>query len=257
MRSRSRAFTVIELLVVITIILILIGLLLPAVAAAYRSAMEYECQNNLHQLAIVVATYCADNDGYFPRATGLKVLPSANDWLYVGKANPQAIANGILVAAGRIGKTDLYYCPIDVDSGLLRSKQPPSYVGFNFKPPKCQMSYVINGSITYGDTLFGTGKNQERRVRRFSEFDPNDFLFIEESEDSPFDQAFMNPNSTGNYTITKRHHGGGYVAYMDGSVQWWSQEDFNLEAARVYTGSDDWYKNATDGSNTPNHWNPG
>jgi type II secretory pathway pseudopilin PulG len=241
---------VIELLVVITIILILIGLLLPAVAAAYRSAMEYECQNNLHQLTVVVATYCADNDGYFPRATGLKVLPSANDWLYVGKATPQAIANGILVATGRIGKTDLYYCPIDVDSGLLRSKQPPSYVGFNFKPPKCQMSYVINGSITYGDTVFG----KERRVRRFSEFDPNDFLFIEESEDSPFDQAFMNPDSTGNYTITHtmaRHHDGGYVACMDGHVEWLSQDDFLAEVKKVTDQGGNWWEKSG------NRWNPG
>ena len=250
MRSRRRAFTLIELLVVITIITILIGLLLPAVAAAYRTAMEYECQNNLHQLAVVVATYCQDNDGYFPQATGLKVLPSANDWLYVGKANQQAITNGILVATGRVGKSDLYYCPIDVDSGLPRKKS--NYVGFNFKPPKCQMSYVINGSITYGDTLFG----KERRVRRFSEFDPTDFLFIEESEDSNFDQAYMTPTNSANYTITKRHHGGGYVAYMDSSVQWWSQEDFNLEATRGSAGSP-WYQNKVDGSNTPNHWNPG
>jgi type II secretory pathway pseudopilin PulG len=254
-RSRRRAFTIVELLVVITIIMILIGLLLPAVAAAYRAAMEYECQNNLHQLAVVVATYCADNDGYFPRTTDPSVTggPSANDWLYLNNS-PTApnIAKGILLSSRRVGKNDLYYCPIDVDNGLpLKDGQVGS--DSSFSPPKRQMSYLINGSITYGNT--GT----ERRVRRFADFDPNDFLFIEESSGiapdlpSAFDQAYMTPESK--YTITKRHHGGGYVAYMDGSVQWWSQEDFNIEAARV-TGTD-WYKNATDGSNTPNHWNPG
>ena len=262
MRSRRRAFTIIELLVVVTIIMILIGLLLPAVAAAYRAAMEYECQNNLHQLAVVVATYCQDNDGYFPMATGPKVLPSANDWLYVGKATPLAITNGILVTTRRVGSTDLYYCPIDVDSGLPRTK--PNYVGFNFNPKKCQMSYVINGSITYGDTLFG---NRERRVRRFSEFDPNDFLFIEESEDSNFDRAYMTPTNSANYTITKRHHGGGYVACMDGHVDWISQEEFGA-AEDYYSGNSEWYKSVPtieapdsdavkDAKRMAARWNPG
>jgi len=253
-RSRRRAFTIVELLVVISIILVLVALLLPALGVATRSAMEYACQNNLHELAVVVATYCADNEGYFPHATGTGVISSANDWLYVpDRLSSQAyLKDGILLKQRRVGSTDqyfcdLYYCPVDVDNGLQRTG---NYIGRRFRPPKCPTSYVINGSITYGNTLFG---GRERRVRRFSEFDPTDFLFIEESEASNFDQAYMTPESA-KYTITNRHHGGGYVAYMDGSVQWWSQDDFNAEADRVTSGGTEWWKV---GSDTPNHWNPG
>lgn len=46
-RIKNVAFTLVELLVVITIIGILIGLLLPAVQAAREAARRVQCGNNL------------------------------------------------------------------------------------------------------------------------------------------------------------------------------------------------------------------
>lgn len=55
--SRSRAFTLVELLVVIAIIGVLIGLLLPAVQAAREAARRSACSNKLKQLALAVLNY--------------------------------------------------------------------------------------------------------------------------------------------------------------------------------------------------------
>ncbi len=61
---RRRGFTLVELLVVIGIIALLIGILLPALNAARRSANAATCLSNLHQLILAVNVYAANNKNY-------------------------------------------------------------------------------------------------------------------------------------------------------------------------------------------------
>ncbi len=57
--SKARAFTLIELIMVVTIIAVLVALLLPALQSAREQARRSQCVNNLLQLGIALGNYAS------------------------------------------------------------------------------------------------------------------------------------------------------------------------------------------------------
>lgn len=75
--TRPRAFTLVELLVVVAVIALLIGLLLPALSKARESARQSLCMANIKQLAQYFAYYAEDNKGWYPAVTPRNAAMSA------------------------------------------------------------------------------------------------------------------------------------------------------------------------------------
>ncbi|MHC5164094.1 MAG: type II secretion system protein [Planctomycetota bacterium] len=88
--TRVNAFTIIELLVVISIISLLTAILIPALAAVKNSSKMVLCKSNLRQLVLANQNYANDYHGYsVPGAFNLDVA-NLHRW-YGTKSNSNVL----------------------------------------------------------------------------------------------------------------------------------------------------------------------
>ena len=66
MNKNNHAFTLIELLIVISIIIVIVGLVLPVLSMVRGKAKQAVCMSNMGQMFKCFAQYAIENDGYLP-----------------------------------------------------------------------------------------------------------------------------------------------------------------------------------------------
>ncbi len=108
MKSAHRAFSLIELLVTVSIISLLAALLMPAISAVRSSAQAVRCLSNLRQIGLGMGCYAADNRGMVPPPN----IPVAwgsgyNEWGWW----QGFIAPYLPGKSDRITAMDVFWCP--------------------------------------------------------------------------------------------------------------------------------------------------
>ncbi|MFH0982703.1 MAG: prepilin-type N-terminal cleavage/methylation domain-containing protein [Planctomycetota bacterium] len=108
-----RAFTLVELLVVVSIIALLIAILLPSLQKARAQAKDAVCRSNLHQLAISVHYYVSENGDQIPWIRGTVVAPSTTP-----TNAPFYQYHQILHLHKYIKQLPIYLCPRATEGGI-------------------------------------------------------------------------------------------------------------------------------------------
>ena len=141
-KAARRAFTLSELLVVITIIAVLVALVLPAVQHARESARRTQCKNNLKQLGLAMHAY-HDVHRCFPIGVAGQIRPGNTTFWHAG----------ILPQLERANLFNL----IELDKGVERQNEfqpgplchPHSHVSVSVSGGCSRKRYNVQGFVKF------------------------------------------------------------------------------------------------------------
>jgi prepilin-type N-terminal cleavage/methylation domain-containing protein/prepilin-type processing-associated H-X9-DG protein len=222
----SRAFTLIELLLVIAIIAILAGLLLPVLTRAKVRAQTIGCVNNLKQLQVCWHLYTMDNDDVVvPNNSVTSVGSGGNGPLATGAswcfAEPTLtnVQNGMLFAYN--SSVGIYHCLADrstyTDGAGVTHPRARSY----------NMSQSVNGYPEFNETINNYIPSFKKQSHIQNPSAPQCMVFIDENEDTMLDSQFGMPTDFYNGTRmwwdmpANRHTQGANLSFADGHVEYW------------------------------------
>ena len=172
---QAAAFTLMELLVTVTVIALLLSLLFPVINMVREKAKDVRCRGNLRQVGIGIMVYASDNDGFTPSSV-LKISGKITQWTellgpYIEKG----------ATKNRGGAGIMYGCPAwrgwyapgnlpgyqwDLEIGDTTGTRDAAGYAYNNKPGTGTTNQT-NGFSDWQSDNFDVSGNSRRKFKQF------------------------------------------------------------------------------------------
>jgi prepilin-type N-terminal cleavage/methylation domain-containing protein len=177
--SKSRGFSLIELLVVVAIVSLLLAILLPGLAASRRMTRRTMCLANLHSLGTAVHLYAANNAGCIPFGPKAPRPLTATEF-YPSTGAPTSLISlrvGKPVGAGLMLSRELAKCPqalfcpdsdqpVDANAELAKVGRTQAQGSYYYRHASVTRRYDLPGTDVLSPKyirLENLGKNRDGR----------------------------------------------------------------------------------------------
>ena len=207
---QPNAFTLIELLAVIALIVLLMSLLLPVMSRVKDKANQVICMSNVRQVTASILLQSGDNNNAV-------TSPNWGPWAQAGWltydyrwTSPSQLTNGLLWPY--LVNAAVFRCPAD--------RQQANYPYYD-EDTRMLTSYNMNGSVCgFGGLGYKNGVDTNGWITyHVSEFRANDAVYWEGNEDAPGKGWWWDGGNFPWEGIARRHNNGGTLASFDGHVE--------------------------------------
>ena len=244
---RRRAFTLIEMLVVIGIIALLSAILFPVFSSVRRSAQAKTCLSNMKQLSLGFQQYLSDNGNRYPFAGNYQIWAGVNPTTFA--PSPWNGGSAHWITGGPTGAPPKNYT--DAEKGLALAVDPYTYENDKEAKPELgaifpyvkstgvyQCPSVEDGSkkrLTYSMNCAIAGASVQR-IRVPAEL----VVLVDEGKTLNDGYFWAVDNGASTDSLFAGHNGSGNLLFADGHVKAYSFKDLPIDnrgpAATLGTG---------------------
>jgi len=215
---KNKGFTLVELLVVISIIALLLAILIPTMRKAQEQARFVICKSNLQQIGLAGIMYLQANDGMFPFPTtciySSATFTTAHPWQcrwHDSGVTPDGPFWPYLKAK------DVHHCPSFAVIARTRGQKHPLHNYTLNIPINPTFTYTMNGRLSAGE---GSTKQDFGMIRLEQVKHPSQVLFFTEENIWIINRSnvdgYGNPHERDNISLSKFALNDMYF----GTIQW-------------------------------------